>query len=397
MLASAAAKARRKAAEAKEALSERAEAFSEKASATEQDLLQRAKERLDARAASASTEGRAGGGGVQLLPDLPEPEPAASADPETGEKETVGTLSALGARARRRAAGALRDAEEAARARVAATLATREAEAAMPPPEVRFAHMAMHGWMEKEGGVFSSWQPLFFVVDAEAAQLLTYERAEVATPSLRLATAGLVVRLAQASTRTHVLRLDTEDETVEKLILDAGSAEALDRWVLALGNTGAIVPAEYLGRLDERALELLSATQTPRRRRIKKGWLEMKTTLTTRATSGSLAEWQAHWFELELPMLTMCKRPGGPPIFECRIEELELVVGPSVEEELGRDYSFRTMAREPWDTAPEPQCVCDDNGTRTRGPKSTHVSRTTSRTARFVHVSLHGYQHVCAY
>ena len=110
-----------------------------------------------------------------------------------------------------------------------------------------------------------------------------------------LATAGLVVRLAQASTRTHVLRLDTEDETVEKLILDAGSAEALDRWVLALGNTGAIVPAEYLGRLDERALELLSATQTPRRRRIKKGWLEMKTTLTTRATSGSLAEWQAHW------------------------------------------------------------------------------------------------------
>jgi hypothetical protein len=155
--------------------------------------------------------------------------------------------------------------------------------------------------------------------------------------------------LAERKGRPHVFRIDgTSDD--EKLVLDAGSAANRDAWIVALGNAGAVVPAAYIDKLDKAAADAARYTATPRQRRFKKGGVMIQASLTHRAATKTVAEWQQHWFEFEVPNLTVHRRPGGEILAEIKMDQLELSVGPSVEAELGgRDFSFKTELREPWD------------------------------------------------
>ena len=214
----------------------------------------------------------------------------------------------------------------------------------------RHAAATKQGSLEKEGGVFSGWAPLYFVI--EEGELLAYKaREDRGEPLLRLTASALAIRRAVRKGREHCFRVDSASAEVEKVVLDAGSAELYDEWVIALGNAGSIVPASFIEKLDEAAAAATRYTATPRQRRIKKGWLDIQAGYAHRASTGSIAEWQQHWFQYEVPVLTVHQRPGAEVLATVKMDEFELVIGPSVEKELGRDFSFKTALRQEWDDA----------------------------------------------
>ena len=71
--------------------------------------------------------------------------------------------------------------------------------------------------------------------------------------------------------RPSVFRIDTT--TKQKLMVDPGSDESRERWIVELGNAGANVPGEYADKIDvEKASKLV-------KRGSKKNWMNMKTPL----------------------------------------------------------------------------------------------------------------------
>ena len=211
--------------------------------------------------------------------------------------------------------------------------------------ERRFEGAAMQGEMDREGGYVSKWTALYVVLlDGE---LLAFNSRTDSKPIFRLGVAECAVRrpLSERKGRPHVLRIDSTDDSVEKLVLDARSAVALDEWMVALGNAGAVVPAAFICKLDSGAAAAQPYSSTPRRRRIKKGWLSIQPSSWWRLKHPMISEWQLYWLQFDMPTLTVHQRPGGEALATVEMDLFELQLGPGVEESLGRDFSFRTLER----------------------------------------------------
>ena len=182
----------------------------------------------------------------------------------------------------------------------------------------------------KFGGKFGKWKELHFVIRGD--KLLVFENVLENEDQKRFEflCADVAMRLpkTQRKGRPFVFRIDTT--TKEKLMVDPGSAEEREAWIIEMGNAGANVPGEYADKIDQEMAEALVT------RGNKKNWMNMKTPLG----------WKPFWFEYAMPNITYHERPGADAKGTVDISKLELEAGPTVEAELGRDFSWKTNVRD---------------------------------------------------
>lgn len=182
----------------------------------------------------------------------------------------------------------------------------------------------------KFGGKFAKWKKLHFVIRGDRLMVFENVLENEDQKRLDIETVNCAMRLPKTERkgRPFVFRIDTTDK--QKLMLDPGSAEDRDAWIIEMGNAGANVPGEYADKIDvEKAAALVT-------RGHKKNWMNMKTPLG----------WKPFWFEYEMPNLTYHERPGADAKGTIDISKLELEAGPTVEAELGRNFSWRTLQRD---------------------------------------------------
>ena len=189
---------------------------------------------------------------------------------------------------------------------------------------------SLHGL---SGGKFAKWVRLFFVING--GDLRAYDNEDQdGSPLFEVKTTDCAVRLPKTERkgRPSVFRIDTT--TKQKLMVDPGSDESRERWVVEMGNAGANVPGEYADKIDvEKASKLV-------KRGSKKNWMNMKTPLG----------WKPFWFEFAIPELTYHERPGAEAKGTVDIAKLEISLGSAVEADLGRELSWKTLQRD--STAP---------------------------------------------
>jgi ankyrin repeat protein len=182
----------------------------------------------------------------------------------------------------------------------------------------------------KFGGKFAKWKKLHFVIRGD--RLMVFENVLENEDQKRMdvLTTNCAMRLPKSERkgRPFVFRIDTTDK--EKLMVDPGSEEEREAWIIEMGNAGANVPGEYADKIDAEKAEALVT------RGHKKNWMNMKTPLG----------WKPFWFEYAMPNLTYHERPGADSKGSVDISKLELEAGPTVEAELGRDFSWRTLQRD---------------------------------------------------
>eukprot|EP01051_Picozoa_sp_SAG22_P021748 SAG22_NODE_4928_length_1129_cov_1.600971_2_plen_228_part_01 len=201
------------------------------------------------------------------------------------------------------------------------------------------------GFMELEkgakfGGKFGKWVKLFFII--EGTNIVVYKsdldsKPPKGEPEMTIAISDCAIRFPKSERkgRPHVFRIDTTN--LEKLMVDPGTPEGKEMWIIALGNAGANVQGEWAEKLDA---EKASALVT---RGSKKGWMNMKVPI--------IGMWKPFWFELDGTALTQHERPGSEAKSTTDISLLQLRVGAKVTAELEKDFSFFTTPRgsEPMD------------------------------------------------
>ena len=99
-----------------------------------------------------------------------------------------------------------------------------------------------------------------------------------------------------------------------------------DAMILAIGRAGASVPSEYAEQLYIESLQV-----DVEQGKLVGGYISVKTA----------AGWSPGWFELRSSSLSYHCRPGMPAEATVLIDGFELAIGPEVEAELGRKFSWR--------------------------------------------------------
>ena len=182
----------------------------------------------------------------------------------------------------------------------------------------------------KFGGKFAKWEKLHFVVRGDKLLVFANVLENEDQKRMEILTTDCAMRLPKTARkgRPHVFRIDTTSK--EKLMVDPGSQEERDAWIVEMGNAGANVPGEFAEKIDTAKAEALV------KRGHKKNWMNMKTPIG----------WKPFWFEYNMPILTYHERPGADAKGSVSTENLELSAGPTVEAEVGRDFSWRTLLRD---------------------------------------------------
>ena len=167
---------------------------------------------------------------------------------------------------------------------------------------------AKSGWLELEkgakfGGKFGKWTKLFFVIEDDGV-LACYlndldAKPPKETPEFSCDIGECAIRFPKSERkgRPNVFRIDTTG--LEKYMVDPGSPEAREAWIVELGNTGANVPGEWADKIDAskvsprdhrppvRPCAAAALTCPPAslqaaalaKRGERKGWMNMKTVL----------------------------------------------------------------------------------------------------------------------